>query len=192
LWIVLKKGQVIRVNDIDIVNFSGLSVNKAKNYLIEMKDIFFKTSIKKDFQTPLQKEKYYNIWLGCYLDYYPEFTFLAVSDRRCVGYITGVSDSALEDHLFRINPIYDFYSELYHKYPAHLHMNCHPGFQSKGIGSMLIESFIDVLLQMNISGVHIITAQNARNVTFYRKMGFSFQRPRTFQGNELLFMARSL
>ncbi|WDP88310.1 MAG: GNAT family N-acetyltransferase [Desulfobacter sp.] len=180
------------MNNVDIISFSEFGVDDAKRYLMEMKEIFFATSIRKEFQPPLQKEKYYKTWLGFYLDSHPELTLLAILDRRCVGYITGLPDSASEKYLFKMNSAYGVFRNLYNQYPAHLHINCRPNFQGKGIGTILIKSFIDTLLQMNITGVHIVTAHNGRNIAFYKKLDFSFQTTRTFQNRELLFMARSL
>ncbi|WP_434339475.1 GNAT family N-acetyltransferase [Motilimonas cestriensis] len=62
----------------------------------------------------------------------------------------------------------------YRDYPAHLHINLLPETQGHGIGRKLMETFIENLKQLNVSGLHLeVSASNQTAIRFYEKMGFS-------------------
>jgi len=58
-------------------------------------------------------------------------------------------------------------------YPAHLHMNVLPGFQSRGIGQQLLHAFISAMRANGIPGIHLGTSSaNKKAVPFYEKNNF--------------------
>jgi ribosomal protein S18 acetylase RimI-like enzyme len=58
-------------------------------------------------------------------------------------------------------------------YPAHLHMNVLPGFQSRGIGQQLLNAFIAAMRNKGIPGIHLGTSSaNTKAVPFYEKNKF--------------------
>ncbi|TAL31967.1 MAG: GNAT family N-acetyltransferase [Spirochaetes bacterium] len=60
------------------------------------------------------------------------------------------------------------------EYPAHLHINMLPGFQSKGAGSALIVRFEEHMRARGVNGIHLVTSEaNVRAVPFYLKHGYS-------------------
>ena len=64
-------------------------------------------------------------------------------------------------------------SELFEKFPAHLHMNILPGHQGLGIGRRLMELFVARIREEKVSGIHLKTSNhNTGALGFYRKMGF--------------------
>ena len=60
------------------------------------------------------------------------------------------------------------------KYPAHLHIDILPAYQSKGIGSKLIKAFCDNLKEQNVKGVMLIVGtENEGARRFYERNGFT-------------------
>ncbi len=58
-------------------------------------------------------------------------------------------------------------------YPAHLHMNVLPGYQGRGIGQQLLDSFMSALREKNVAGIHLGTSsENKKAVPFYEKNNF--------------------
>ncbi|MGD8192364.1 GNAT family N-acetyltransferase [Brevibacillus ginsengisoli] len=63
---------------------------------------------------------------------------------------------------------------LYEQYPAHLHINVLPEYQSFGIGSLLISQFEKHLQGQRVPGVHLRTSNNNQKaIPFYHKKGYS-------------------
>ncbi len=59
------------------------------------------------------------------------------------------------------------------KYPAHLHMNVLPGFQSRGIGQQLLDAFVSTMRDNDVAGIHLGTSsENKKAVPFYEKNKF--------------------
>jgi len=62
---------------------------------------------------------------------------------------------------------------IFTQYPAHLHINLLPGFQSHGIGTRLMKHFEAHLLSLGVQGLHLgTTNKNHKALPFYQKMGF--------------------
>jgi ribosomal protein S18 acetylase RimI-like enzyme len=58
-------------------------------------------------------------------------------------------------------------------YPAHLHMNVLPGFQSRGIGQQLLDTFVAAMRARGVPGIHLGTSSaNVKAVPFYEKNKF--------------------
>jgi GNAT superfamily N-acetyltransferase len=59
------------------------------------------------------------------------------------------------------------------EYPAHLHINLLPDYQSQGIGSQLMHRFEEHMRRLGVIGLHLgTTNKNRKAVPFYHKMGF--------------------
>jgi len=61
--------------------------------------------------------------------------------------------------------------DFYVDYPAVLHVNIEDGFRGQGIGSKLINIYLDYLKSHNVKGVHFATLSD-RAANFYDKLGF--------------------
>jgi ribosomal protein S18 acetylase RimI-like enzyme len=60
------------------------------------------------------------------------------------------------------------------EYPAHLHINLMPGFQSRGAGSLLIARLEEHMRTRGARGIHLVTSEaNVKAVPFYLKHGFT-------------------
>ena len=69
---------------------------------------------------------------------------------------------------------------------------CHPRFRNRGVGTRLVEAYLERCARDGLPGVHVVTAAAARNVAFYRRCGFDVSATRRWQDEELLFLAARL
>ncbi|MCJ8277854.1 MAG: GNAT family N-acetyltransferase [Bdellovibrionales bacterium] len=165
----------------------------SRGLLEDLKEVFFLTSSKKVFKSNDEKNKFYHRWLGIYLKHYPEETFYITFNDNLVAYLLACTDT--QDF---INNKVDFshklglFTEMYTHYPCHLHMNCHPDHQRKGLGKILMQALFSELKRKNVQGVHLLTSPDMDNVYFYRKQGFDKEQT-IFDGKtQFHFMGKSL
>ena len=58
-------------------------------------------------------------------------------------------------------------------YPAHLHINLLPDYQSKGYGTLMINALLEELKEKNVKAVMLLTdAENTGAIKFYQRNGF--------------------
>lgn len=58
-------------------------------------------------------------------------------------------------------------------WPAQLHINIHPDWQGRGLGSRLMDSYLAALRERGVPGVFLETSsRNAKALPFYEKLGF--------------------
>lgn len=171
-----------------------LESHKAADVLPALREIFFLSADPKNVtEDPLKNEAFFEKWTGYYLKNFPQWIFLAFGRTKLLGYLMCGPDSAKALHHFQPrNPSYGLFADLFEKYPAHLHINCHPDARGKGVGSALIEEMVMRLKAERICGVHLITSNTQRNVSFYQRNGFDFELERDWKGFPLLFMGRTL
>ena len=127
-----------------------------------------------------------------YLEKEPENCFVAVDENdNVVGYTYGVKDydtyqenfadyinavAELENRRFLSEALIEMYDHAIYKkdYPAHLHIDILPDYQSKGIGSKLIKAFCDNLKEQGVKGVMLIVGcENDGARRFYERNGFT-------------------
>lgn len=85
----------------------------------------------------------------------------------------------------------DLRARLAAEFPAHLHINVDPQFQSRGIGSLLIRRYEDELRRRGAPGVHLFCGQ--KPVSFYQRQGFSIlERMTLASGAEVFCMGREI
>ncbi len=156
-------------------------------------EIFFLSAAKQSFQSQQEKSDFLARWTGYYRDDEPESTLIAqAQDGTLAGYLTGCRNSAAAARLFRDIAYYSVFQDLFAGYPAHFHINCHPSQRGQGLGTGLAAAFIDLCAKEGREGIHVVTAPEARNVSFYRRLGFDREELRPWQERDLLFMGRKL
>lgn len=150
-----------------ILNISSLNQDQKKQVV----DIFYLTSEVKSFPTSEFKEKFIYNYLLYYFDHFPKYCFACLEDGQVLGYIVSAPESlyAIENFSY-----YAYFLPFLGKYPAHLHINCHPSSQGKGVGGKLWQKLKGELQEDQITGLHIITALGAKNIDFYKKNDFNF------------------
>lgn len=139
-----------------------------------------------------------------YITYEPEHLLVAERKGRVIGYLSGCFDSARCRWVktFRVIPKAIFkaffrgeigWREVRYMsslayvamhggtrnnppdgYPAHFHINVAEGARGLGIGSKLVEKFLTMLKEADVSGVHVRVRQNDKRASdFFKKFGFS-------------------
>ena len=127
-----------------------------------------------------------------YLEKEPENCFVAVDENdKVIGYTYGVADydtyqsnfseyiravAEIENRRFLNDALTEMYDHAIYKkdYPAHLHIDILPDYQSKGIGSKLIKALCDNLKEQGVKGVMLIVgSENEGARRFYERNGFT-------------------
>ncbi|MFW5785996.1 MAG: GNAT family N-acetyltransferase [bacterium] len=131
----------------------------------------------------------------------------AVEAQVVIGYVCAVADTRSHPELYQLAPHLSLFDDLYDEFPAHLHINLTAAGRGVGLGSRLIEVLEDRLQQADLEapGLHLVTSEGARNVSFYRRNGFTREVARALpaaderEGNHhpgsaarLLFMGKPL
>jgi len=182
---------MIAVPDISIASLAA--GNLADRHWRMVEEIFYLSSSRREFGNPDEKLRFLERWTGYYRRNEPQHFLLATApDGRVAGYLSGCADSRAARRLYSDIPYFAVFEDLFEVYPAHLHVNCHPEFRGRGIGTALIKAFIEVCSAAKLAGVHLVTSPGARNVNFYRRCGFGFSLTRNWRENELLFLAMAL
>ncbi len=154
-----------------------------------LEDIFFLSTSRTIFPSPVARAAFFKTWTGWYLENAPDHVwFWRDPDGSFRGYLTGCLDSGDAKGLFETIPKYGTFGDLFARFPAHLHVNVHPTHRSHGIGARLVENFVAACKTEASPGVHVITAPQTRNNGFYRQLGFTEAVTR----GPLLFLGRSL
>ena len=61
----------------------------------------------------------------------------------------------------------------------------------RGIGGQLVAAFLDDCRGRGIGGVHVVSAEGARNIGFYRKCGFEVVARRCWRDRDLVCLGRA-
>jgi GNAT superfamily N-acetyltransferase len=176
-----------------IRSWDRLSPVEKQQLKPQLREIFFLSSVRQDFESPEEKEAFFERWTSYYLTHIPDLVFIFLQKDRLAGYIMGCADSRMaEPIIIPQRASYALFADLFPSYPAHLHINMHPDFRGQGLGAQLINALIDALKKRGRIGLHLITSPDARNVAFYRQNGFTYEETRNWKGQPLLFMGRSI
>lgn len=176
-----------------ILALTDLSEEQLTEAHSAIRRIFFSTSSRQQFASQHEREAFFENWTSLYFQHYPGQILVAQEGPRTIGYLMGCPDSAALAKEFSLrNPSYALYVDLFAKFPAHLHINLSEEARGKGLGGRLVQTFCRELNRQSVKGVHIVTAAHARNCSFYRKEGFTFEVEREWKGRRLLFMGRTI
>lgn len=159
----------------------------------ELREIFFLSSNRHEFLTEEEKQNFWHRWTDYYFTKCPDLIFVYMVNEKIAGYILGSADSTkAQTELTKDLPSFTLFSDMFPKYPGHLHINLHPDYRGQGMGGLLIKSLCRELHRRGCPGVHLVTAPEARNVSFYRQQGFTHEQTRDWKDSPLLFIAREL
>ncbi len=141
------------------------------------------------------------VWVGPYLERWPEHAFVVADETGVDGYIVGAADTIEHQRwldsewlppLQRRYPVDAFPAgtadaelvRLLHdpprsrdhhaaRWPAHLHIDLLPHIQGRGYGRALMRVFLASLRSAGVPRVHLgVSADNAGAIAFYRRLGF--------------------
>lgn len=107
-----------------------------------------------------------------------------------LGYILGDLETSADFYL-KAHPYYAHFEKL-PDYSAHLHINCHPKAQGLGIGSKLLLYFEKFCMENGVQGIHLVTALDAKNVSFYLKNNYQKLTVLEWKQVSLLFLGKKL
>lgn len=181
---------------INIKNLASLiGTDEYSGVVSEVKNIFYQSSSLKEFSSLERKEAFFKRWCGDYIEKLPEHFWVMtdVVDNAVLvrGYLSGCLNSSVGLGFLEV-PGYDVFQDHFERFPAHFHINFHPDCRGLGLGSVLVENFIQRLVESRVKGVHLVTSPGAPNISFYLKLKFDQQIERDFKSMKLLFMGRTL
>jgi GNAT superfamily N-acetyltransferase len=140
-----------------------------------------------------EREVFRERWLGRYLSHDAKHLFVALDPGGGVaGYLAGALDDPAKAPRFRDIAYFETWAHLTARFPAHLHINLAPQARNHGLGRRLVEAFCAHAAAHGAPGVHVVTAEAARNVRFYTRAGFTRQSTLPNDGKPLVFLARPL
>jgi GNAT superfamily N-acetyltransferase len=77
-------------------------------------------------------------------------------------------------------------------YPAHLHLNLLPRVQGQGVGSMLLQAWLELASKHGATAVHVaVNRANLRALRFWRQNSFKDLNPEGPTGGRTVWMGRS-
>ena len=157
----------------------------------QIEAIFFEASSRKEFESEEKKLSFFKRWCKDYQDYYSDEFFLLMEGDKLLGYLSGCSDS--EQSLTKLEvPGLPVFADLFNDYPAHLHINFHHDARGRGLGSTLVNHYIEWLFERRCKGLHLVTGRESKNRVFYERLGFNHYDEREFKGMQLFFMGKKL
>ena len=104
-----------------IVQLDQTNFNK---YELQIKEIFFESSAKKEFSTDEEKERFYQKWTSFYFENIEAITLVALDAEKVLGYLMGHPDSKNCTKLYTQNSNYELFEDQFKGFPAHLLINC--------------------------------------------------------------------
>ena len=165
----------------------------ARAALVDGIERIFVETTTQDFSDAAECQAFRDLWLGQYLERDREHVFLALDRGGSVaGYLVGCWDHLILSGRFAALGYVAAFAGVADRYPAHLHVNVTASARSQGVGAQLVEAFCARTAAAGLTGVHVVTRSDARNVRFYHRLGF-LERGRTmWNGNAVVFLGRDL
>ena len=161
--------------------------------LAALERIFFESASRTEFASADERSAFFARWTSFYLERCrDDVWFWREPDGILSAYLTGCRDSAGAAPLYQSLPAYALFESSFVAFPAHLHVNCRGDRRNLGIGGRLIDVFAEECRRAGLTGVHVVTAPEARNVRFYQRAGFTERVLRAFSGRPLLLLGRRL
>lgn len=150
------------------------------------------------FPTPAARDLFCHLYFEYYRIAAPELFLVARTEdsgaERILGYVCALRDTREHRELHRLLPHIPLFDDLYDAFPAHFHINLAPEHRRSGTGGRLIAALERRLRKTgDVPGLHLVTSEGSRNVSFYRREGFTAEVARddcTGEGPRLLFMGK--
>jgi ribosomal protein S18 acetylase RimI-like enzyme len=169
---------------------SEIAAESVSHVVESALDIFYETSAKSDFKNQQERIDFEWKYFRSYLEN-PDLVLFARRQKKILGYLVGTLATTPEH--FVLNPyLFEFKSEIDHRFPSHLHINLTEDARGLGIGSRLISAFENRLREAGSFGVHIVTSATARNVHFYSQNGFESIQTAEKGDSKILLMGKRL
>ena len=159
-----------------IVPLSACSEPERSRRLAQAERIFFDTASTRQFGAEAARQAFLNRWFGNYARIKPQTFLLAIGRNGVVtGYLAGCIDS-FSPASTGIAAAIDYFTAGFcaalKRYPSHFHINVRPGSQGKGTGRRLVSHFARMCADAGSPGIHVVTGDKSRAVSFYEACGF--------------------
>ncbi len=136
--------------------------------------IFLATAAPHNIADPATRATFRERWLGRYLEHDPGHVWLALTPAAGVaGYLVGCLDDPARTGRFADIAYFAALADRTPLYPAHLHLNLAAAYRGAGVGTRLLQAFAGDAAQQGAPGMHAITGEGMRNVSFYTRNGFA-------------------
>lgn len=177
--------------DLAIVEVRAGELTPGKSAQVD--GIFFEAS-GRTFALGPERTAFRERWLGRFLQGGTDVVLLAMDGRETVaGYLVGALDDPAQQPRFAdITYFARDFCDLCRRYPAQLHINIAPAYRSRGVGTQLIAAFAARASDAGASGMHVVTGKQARNVSFYRRCGFSQLGETVWNDGGIVFLGRNI
>lgn len=129
---------------------------------------------------PSEREAFAERWIRPYRMLCPEWTFVAESEGKVVGYLTACPDTAAFERRVRaeFTPLPDsrgffgaeFVDAFWAENPGHLHMNLAKDHRGRGLGGKLLELCLAEMRRVGLKSVHVFCGNRAKG--YWEKAGF--------------------
>lgn len=170
-----------------------VSIEGRERLIPALERIFFQSSATHSFDSEADRQAFLERWLGRYLACDPDWAYVALTaDGDVAGYLAGCIEDPARTPRFSDVGYFAHFAELTDTYRAHLHVNIAPEFRNQGIGGQLIDAFVADAARAGVSGAHVVTGAQSRNVRFYERHGFHELARMKSTANEIVFLGRTL
>lgn len=127
-----------------------------------------------------EREEFSEHWIGPYRELRPDWTWVALVDKRVVGYLTAAPDSVefekARRRLFSPGPdAREFFApairfRLWREHPAHLMLAVLPDHRGHGLGARLLQAFFAELRRAGVPSAHLFCGPDSYG--FFERMAF--------------------
>ena len=159
----------------------------------QVESILFETAGPRSFASPAELDAFRWRWLGQYQAHEPALVHLALTPQgEVAGYVVGaLADPATSPRFAELGYFQSFAPQTA-RYPAHLHINLTAHARGAGLGGRLIQAFVAAVAAAGAPGIHVVTGKTARNVGFYARNGFAEVQAITWNGRDIVMLAREV
>jgi GNAT superfamily N-acetyltransferase len=162
--------------DARYIALADIAAQDAPTVLDQATEIFFETSLRKNFETSAERNAFLARWFGHYVAAEPRSFLFAIDGAGAVrGYLAGCIDS-FDGSAGVVTSDISYYTAAFCRanraYPSHFHINVKPGFQGRGVGRRLLTCFVKLCATSGSSGIHVVTGAESPAVLFYEACGF--------------------
>jgi ribosomal protein S18 acetylase RimI-like enzyme len=163
------------------------------SYLGDIDEIFFESSAKHDFSSDGEKQAFRDVSLGRYIAKHRDSLFVAVNAaRRAIGYLAGCLENPTNLDHFSDVAYFHYIADICGDYPAHFHINIAEQYRRRGLGSALVDRFVDWAKFHSVMGIEVVTSNTSRSIPFYRRLGFTELRTFPWNSGTAVCMGRQL
>jgi GNAT superfamily N-acetyltransferase len=163
------------------------------NHVGDLDDIFFKSSVKRDFRTYEEQQHFREISFGRYIAHHRDSFFVALNGGgRAVGYLAGCLENPTKLDHFSDIMYFSCIDDICQNYPAHLHVNVAEHYRGYGLGTALVERFVNWAEIHSVPGIQIVTSSISRSIPFYLGLRFTELREFPWNSGTAVCMGRQL